>query len=280
MLLRGAYVTIFINMLTLLEKSVSQNDNKVFLSTYPHVDSMCYNNTIACLKGGNISFYGFPEYSSKYSKLIQYRYDSKSALQSIYPIDSKVQDILSLFYKNNEDLRLFLSLRSDINSTWEKTLSGISGVRTEKEDDKEYTFCDGTYRYFYCSPYSRNCDGSKKIDLTNIPYVDSIFTENIIEIIFKGKPDLQVLIKILLYNNITSTYRVVTVSLDTPALLDVTFNAVYRTLYRDSSSHALLRAFKTFFLRFIGEPYRGPRNNKFTRVSQKNGPERMGNAIL
>ncbi|AHC02765.1 envelope glycoprotein L [Proboscivirus elephantidbeta5] len=266
-------------MLTLPDLSVSQNDNKMSISSYPHIDSLCYNNTVNCLKGENISFQGIPKYSSNYSKLIRYRYDSEVATNAMYPIDTKVQEVLSLFYQNSEDLRVFLSLRMDTKSTWEKTLSGASGLRTEKEEETTYTFCDGTYKYFYCSPHSKDCSGSK-VDLTSIDYVNSIFSENVAEISFKGKPSLEVLVKLFIYNNITSKYRVVTIPLRTPALLDVLFNATYRMLYRDKSSHALLKAFKLFFARYIGEPYRGPRNNKFTRVWQKNGSERMGNAVL
>ncbi|UEH20548.1 envelope glycoprotein L [Elephant endotheliotropic herpesvirus 2] len=279
MLHHGVYVIIFINMLTLPNLSVSQNDNKMSISSYPHIDSVCYHNAINCLKGENVSFKGIPEYSSNYSKLIQYQYKPEVATQNMYPIDTKVQSVISLFYQNTEDLRVFLSLRSDINGTWERTLSGVSGLRTETEEDRQYTFCDGTYKYFYCSPHTKNCSGSK-IDLTSIQYVNSIFSENVAEISFKGKPSLEVQVKLFVYNDITSTYRVVTIPLNTPALLDVMFNAVYRMLYRDPSSHALLKAFKSFFARFVGEPYRGPRNNKFTRVWQKNGSERMGNAIL
>nr|AGZ17149.1 envelope glycoprotein L [Elephant endotheliotropic herpesvirus 6] len=269
----GEYVTIFTNMFIIL---LLVSPNKV-CALYPYVSSSCYNSTLTCLNGGNILFTGMPQYSSNYSKLIRYDY-SPNIMSSGYPIDDKVYNTLSLFYKNEEDIRTFLSLRKDNNGTWEKSFIGVPELKTVHEEEKTYVFCDKAYATFFCSPYTKNCD--ERVNLNELPYVDSIFTEHVVELVFHGRPKVEIEVKILLYNPVTLAHKIVTIPLFTPALLDVTFNILYRTLYRDPTSHALLRTFKAFFVENVGEPYRGPRNDRFVRVWQGDGFERMGGSVL
>nr|AIC84223.1 envelope glycoprotein L [Elephant endotheliotropic herpesvirus 1B]AID07168.1 envelope glycoprotein L [Elephant endotheliotropic herpesvirus 1B]AID07307.2 envelope glycoprotein L [Elephant endotheliotropic herpesvirus 1B]AIH00854.1 envelope glycoprotein L [Elephant endotheliotropic herpesvirus 1B]AIH00864.1 envelope glycoprotein L [Elephant endotheliotropic herpesvirus 1B] len=275
--LPGVCVTISINMLTLLNVLVTLKNNKVY-AVSPHLSSRCYNNTLTCLNGGNVSFGDIPDYPSNYSKLIRYNSSSTIKVPMKYPLDEKLYNVLPLFYKNEDDLRVFLSLKKDSNGTWERNLIGVPDLKTVQEEERQYVFCDNAYAIFYCSQYTKNCNNN--INLNKISYSNSIFTEHVLEIVFHGKPELRVDVKILLYNKVTLAHRIVTIPLFTPALLDVTFNIIYRILYRDPASHALLKTFKKFFDQHIGEPYRGPRNNRFVRVWQKDGFERMGNAIL
>nr|AGZ17104.1 envelope glycoprotein L [Elephant endotheliotropic herpesvirus 1A]AID07156.1 envelope glycoprotein L [Elephant endotheliotropic herpesvirus 1A] len=272
----GECVTIFTNMLII--SLLVESPNKVCASSYPHISPSCYNSTLTCLNGGNLSFPGMPPYSSNYSKLIRYGY-GPNIRTSEYPIDEKVYNVLSLFYKNEEDIRVFLSLRKDSNGTWEKGLIGVPELKTVQEDERKYVFCDKVYSTFYCSPYTKNCDNGKR-NLNELPYVDSIFTEHVVEIVFHGSPTLKIEVKILLYNPVTLEHRIVTIPLFTPALLDATFNILYRTLYRDPTSHALLKTFKNFFDQNIEEPYRGPKNDRFVRVWQKDGFARVGGPTL
>ncbi|ALM26028.1 envelope glycoprotein L [Proboscivirus elephantidbeta4] len=257
----GDYVTI-IFIIPMVNLSLFHN--KIADVSYDLSDS-CLLELSMCLKGHSYVF-SQHTYTNAYSNMIRYDYESKTS-RVMAPLTNTSHDFILLVYNNTEELRVFLTLRHDSGSAWERNLVGLNREYVPDDDNPHYKACDGKRSIFVCSQnnHHRVCGKDRKVNLLGLNYKNSIFTERVVSITAYRHP-FKIVVRVLLTNEATDSYRVASIPFHTPALLDVLFSSIYRRVYRHREGLRILHTFKRFYVQSVDEHFRGPRNRVFEKI--------------
>nr|QZW36381.1 envelope glycoprotein L [Elephant endotheliotropic herpesvirus 4A] len=277
MLHHGGSVTTILYQLIMLSLFLFFNKVQAFLYT---LGPSCVTELNMCLTGKTYTFSSH-EYTSAYSKMIRYTYDSKIP-QITAPLVNTSHALMSLMYNNTEELRVFLTMRHDDSGPVAgKNTRGLHSAYTSPDyDDPKHIVCDGKYATFMCSPMNKQrCGNDLTVNMLNLDYKESIFTENVLSVTAYRQP-FRIIVSVLVTNQATDSYRVVNIRLNTPALLDALFSCIYRRVYRHREGLRLLHTFKRFYIHAVDERFRGPRNKAFKRIWALSDDSTMDRELL